>query len=50
MAYRVKAGLRRAKYMQAPIQGFSLKIGELMIDADGFRVMKNDKEIGLTAL
>lgn len=49
MAYRVKAGLRRAKYMQAPIQGFSLKIGELMIDADGFRVMKNDKEIGLTA-
>ena len=49
MAYRVKAGLRRAKYMQAPIRGFSLKIGELMIDADGFRVMKNDKEIGLTA-
>ncbi len=49
MAYRVKAGLRRAKYRQVPIQSFSLKIGELMIDADGFRVMKNDKEIGLTA-
>lgn len=49
MAYRVKAGLRRAKYRQVPIQGFSIKIGELMIDTDGCRVMKNDKEISLTA-
>lgn len=49
MAYRVKAGLRRAEYRQAPIQDCSMKIGELLIDPDGCRVRKNDKEIGLTA-
>lgn len=49
IAYRVKAQLRRAEYKQAPTQDFSLKIGELMIDTDGCRVMKNDKEIELTA-
>ena len=49
IAYRVKAQLRRAEYRQVPIQDFSIKIGELMIDTDGCRVMKNDKEIGLTA-
>ena len=49
MAYRVKAGLRRAEYRQVPIQNFSLKIGELMIDVDGCRVRKNGKEIGLSA-
>ena len=49
MVYRVKAGLRRAEYRQAPIQNDLIKIGELMIDTDGCRVMKNDKEIELTA-
>lgn len=49
IAYRVKAGLRRAEYRQSPIPDFQYKIGELMIDTDGCRVMKNDKEIGLTA-
>lgn len=49
IAYRVKAGLRRMKYAQAPERGFSIKIGELMIDTNGCRVMKNGKEIGLTA-
>ena len=49
IAYRVKAQLRRAEYRQVPIQDFSIKIGELMIDTDGCRVMKNNKEIGLTA-
>lgn len=49
MAYRVKAGLRRAEHRQAPIQNFSIKVGELMIDTDGCRVRKNGKEIGLTA-
>jgi len=49
IAYRVKAQLRRAEYRQVPIQDFSIKIGELMIDTDGCRVRKNDKEIGLTA-
>ena len=49
IAYRVKAQLRRAEYRQVPIQDFSIKIGELMIDTDGCRVLKNNKEIGLTA-
>ncbi len=49
IAYRVKAQLRRAEYRQVPIQDFSIKIDELMIDTDGCRVMKNNKEIGLTA-
>lgn len=49
IAYRVKAQLRRAEYRQSPIQDFSIKIGELMIDTGGCRVMKNGKEIGLTA-
>lgn len=49
IAYRVKAQLRRAGYRQAPMQEFSIKIGELMIDTDGCRVRKHDKEIGLTA-
>ena len=49
IAYRVKAQLRRAEYRQVPIQDFSIKIDELMIDTGGCRVMKNNKEIGLTA-
>ena len=49
IAYRVKAQLRRAEYRQAPSRDFSVKIGELMIDTDGCRVVKNGKEIGLTA-
>lgn len=49
IAYRVKASLRRAEYRQTAIQDFSVKIGELMIDTDGCRVIKNGKEIGLTA-
>lgn len=49
IAYRVKAGLRRVEYSRVPIKDFSIKIGELIIDTDGCRVMKNGKEIGLTA-
>ncbi len=49
IAYRVKASLRRAEYRQAPIRDFSVKIGELTIDTDGCRVVKNGKEIELTA-
>ena len=49
IAYRVKAQLRRAEYRQVPIQDFSIKIDELMTDTGGCRVMKNNKEIGLTA-
>ena len=49
IAYRVKAQLRRAEYRQAPAQAFSIKIGELVIDTEGCRVMKKEKEIGITA-
>jgi DNA-binding response OmpR family regulator len=49
IAYRVKAQLRRAEYKQTPPQNYSIKIGELIIDSDGCRVMKNEKEIELTA-
>lgn len=44
IAYRVKAQLRRTEYKHNPKQDFSVKIGGLMIDADGCRVMKNNKE------
>lgn len=49
IAYRVKAQLCRLEYKQSPMQNDSIKIGELTIDTDGCRVMKNDKEIELTA-
>ncbi len=49
VAYRVKAQLRRAKYKQLPVQDFSIKIGELLIDTDGCIVVKNGNEIELTA-
>lgn len=49
IVWRVKAGLRRAKYKEAPAQEFTIKIGGLMIDADGCRVRKDDQEIGVTA-
>ena len=45
----MKAQLRRAEYRQVPVQDSSIKIDELMIDTGGCRVMKNNKEIGLTA-
>ncbi len=49
VAYRVKAGLRRAEYKQVPIRKEDWAIGELKIDADGCRVFKNDREVELTA-
>ena len=49
IAYRVKAQLRRAEYKQKIVQNFLITIGELRIDTDGCRVMKDDKEIELTA-
>ena len=49
IAYRVKAQLRRAEYRQAPIRDYAVKIGELTIDTEGCRVLKNGREIGLTA-
>ena len=49
IAYRVKAQLRRLEYKQNPPQSQSIKIGALTIDPDGCRVMKDDKEIELTA-
>lgn len=49
IAYRVKAQLRRVEYKQNSSQKFSIKIGKLMIDPDGCRVIKDKKEIELTA-
>lgn len=49
MVYRVKAGLRRTKFREIPIQDVSIEIGEITIDIDGCKAMKNNKEIGLTA-
>ena len=49
LAYRVKAQLRRAAYKQKTVRDFSISIGDLEIDTDGCRVMKNGREIELTA-
>lgn len=49
IVYRVKAQLRRSEYRQNHIQNYSIEIGELIMDTDGCRVLKNDKEIELTA-
>ena len=49
IAYRVKAQLRRTEYKQHTLQNTSIKIGDLYIDPDGCRVIKNNKEIDLTA-
>ncbi len=49
IVYRVKAQLRRTEYRQNPIQYHFMKIGALMIEPDGCRVTKDDKEIELTA-
>lgn len=49
IAYRVKAQLRRAKYKQNSSKDYSIKIGELMIDFEGCRVLKGNVSIELTA-
>lgn len=49
VAYRVKAGLRRAQYKTNPGQDYSIIVGELMIDTDGCMVKKNNRQIELTA-
>jgi len=49
IVYRVKAQLRRAGYRQNLANDYSINIGELKIDPNGYRVMKGSKEIALTA-
>ena len=49
VAFRVKAQLRRAEYKQHPLKAQSLTVGALTIDPEGCRVMKDGKEIELTA-
>ncbi len=49
VAFRVKAQLRRAEYKQQPPKTQPLKVGALTIDPEGCRVMKDGKEIDLTA-
>lgn len=49
VAYRVKAQLRRVEYKQHSPQAKSIQVGALAIDPEGCRVMKDGKEIELTA-
>lgn len=49
VAFRVKAQLRRTEYKQFPTKTQTLKVGALSIDREGCRVMKDGKEIELTA-
>lgn len=49
VAYRVKAQLRRAGYMEKTSENKLLKAGNLVIDVEGCRVTKNNQIIELTA-
>ncbi|MFQ9891788.1 MAG: response regulator transcription factor [Emergencia sp.] len=49
IAYRVKAQLRRAEYKQFSVQEQTVKIGTLTIELNSCIVIKNGKEIELTA-
>lgn len=49
IAYRVKAQLRRAMYKRAPSENHAVRIGQLLIDREGCRVMKGESVIELTA-
>lgn len=49
VAYRVKAQLRRTEYKQKPEAEQSIHIGTLKIQSDSCQVIKDDKEIELTA-
>lgn len=49
VAYRVKAQLRRTEYKQKPEAEQSIYIGTLKIQSDSCQVIKDDKEIELTA-
>ena len=49
IAYRVKAQLRRVEYRHSSSENYSIKIGDLMIDTEGCKVMKDNISIELTA-
>lgn len=49
VAYRIKAQLRRAGYIQNPLKNHILKIGNLEIDTEGCRVQKGGAPVELTA-
>lgn len=52
IVFRIKAQLRRQQYNQAgayTLKSPKLTIGDLLIDLDGCRVYKNEREIELTA-
>lgn len=49
VAYRIKAQLRRAGYKQNLSENHILKIGDLAIDTEGYRVQKGGAPIELTA-
>ena len=47
--YRIKAQIRRLEYTQKLFTNCHIKIGDLLIDTNGGCVMKNGKEVVLTA-
>lgn len=49
VSFRVKAQLRRTEYKQVSTETQALKVGALSIDLEGCRVIKDGKEIELTA-
>ena len=49
VAFRVKAQLRRLEYKPLLAEARLLKVGALRIDPEGCRVMKDGKEMELTA-
>lgn len=49
VVYRVKAQLRRAEYKHTSTEIPALKVGALTIDREGCRLLKDGKEIELTA-
>lgn len=49
VAFRVKAQLRRLEYKQQMPMEKSIKVGALTIDPEGCRVVKDGKEVELTA-
>lgn len=49
VAYRVKAQLRRTAYRKNEVVNEPIKIGALTLDTDGYRAMKDGKDMELTA-
>lgn len=49
VVYRVKAQLRRSGYQKNAEKNNVIKVGDLTIDIEGCRIVKNDRPLNLTA-